>query len=168
MKPEVKKWLIVGGLGVISVALALGYLQYRKLMNYTVKLGGVKFKQVTSKVFNFDLFIKFTNNSDINFVVSDQEYKVYLNDKFVTKISNAEPVTILPNATNVIPVNVVFDPTVVLNMLGKNLSSILLSPETINIKVDGKLKAKLYGFTKSIPFVFEKNLKDLMASKKEA
>jgi LEA14-like dessication related protein len=168
MKPEVKKWLIVCGLGVISVALAMGYLQYRKLMNYTVKLGGVRFKQINANVFNFDLFIKFSNNSDINFVISGQEYKIYLNDKFVTKIENTNDVTILPKATNTIPVNINFNPTEVLNLLGKNFANILLNPETIKIKVDGKLKVKLYGFSKAIPFVFEKNLKDLMASKKEA
>lgn len=168
MKPEVKKWLIVGGLGVISVALAVGYLQYRKLMNYTVKVGGAKFKQITAKVFNFDLFIKFTNNSDINFVISEQEYKVYINDKFVTKITNGTDVTILPKATNTIPVNIDFNPTDALNILGKNFTAILVHPENINLKVDGKLKVKLYGFTKAIPFVFESTLKDLMASKKEA
>ncbi len=168
MKPQVKKWLIVGGLSVISVALAMGYLQYRKLMNYTVKLGGVKFKQITAKVFNFDLFIKFTNNSDINFVISEQEYSVYLNDKFVTKIKNKDDVTVLPKATNSIPVNINFNPTEVLNLLGKNFTNILLHPETIAIKVDGKLKVKLYGFTKGIPFVYESNLKELMASKKDA
>ena len=168
MKPEVKKWLIVGGLGVISVALAMGYLQYRKLMNYTIKLGGAKFKQVTAKVFNFDLFIKFTNNSNINFVISEQEYKVYLNDKFVTKISNQNDVTILPQATNTIPVNIDFNPTEVFTLIGGNITNILLKPETIKVKVDGKLKAKLYGFTKSIPFVYEATLKELMASKKDA
>ena len=168
MKPQVKKWLIVGGLGVISVALALGYLQYRKLMNYTVKLGGAKFKQITGKVFSFDLFIKFTNASDINFVISGQEYKVYLNDKFVTTISNTDAVTVLPKTTNTIPINVSFNPTEVLKLIGSNFSNILLKPETIKIKVDGKLKAKLYGFTKSIPFVYEATLKELMASKKEA
>jgi LEA14-like dessication related protein len=168
MKPEVKKWLIVGGLGVISVALAMGYLQYRKLMNYTVKLGGAKFKNISAKVFNFDLFIKFTNNSDINFVIADQEYKVYLNGKFVTKVTNGTDVTVLPKATNTIPVNIDFNPTDVLSLLGKNFTNILLHPETITIKVDGKLKVKLYGFTKGIPFVYEANLKELMASKKEA
>ena len=168
MKPEVKKWLIVGGLGVISVALAMGYLQYRKLMNYTVKLGGVKFKSISTKVFNFDLFIKFTNNSAINFVISEQEYNVYLNGKFVTKITNKDDVTVLPKATNSIPVNINFNPTEVLNLLGKNFTNILLHPEAIAIKVDGKLKVKLYGFTKAIPFVYESNLKELMASKKEA
>jgi len=167
MKPEVKKWLIVGGLGVISVALAMGYLQYRKLMNYTVKLGGAKFKTISAKVFNFDLFIKFTNNSDINFGISGQEYKVYLNDKFVTKISNESDVTVLPKATNTIPVNINFNPTDVLNLLNKNFTNILVNPETIKIKVEGKLKVKLYGFTKGIPIVFESNLKELMASKKE-
>lgn len=165
MKPEVKKWLVVGGLGIISVALALGYLQYRKLMNYTIKLGGAKFKNISAKVFNFDLFIKFTNNSGINFVISEQEYKVYLNDKFVTTISNTEDVIVLPNTTNIIPVNVTFNPAEVLGLINSNLTNILLKPETIKIMVDCKLKVKLYGFTKSIPFVYEATLKELMASK---
>lgn len=167
MKPEVKKWLIVGGLSVISVTLGLAYIQYRKLMNYVVKVGGVKFKKISASAISFDLFIKFTNNSDINFELSGQEYSVYLNDKFVTKIANTNSVQVLSKATNTIPVNVSFNPSDAIKLIGGNFSNILLHPETIKLKIDGKLKVKLYGFTKAIPFVYESNLKDLMASKKD-
>lgn len=166
MKPQVKKWIIYGTLGAISLVLLAGYLQYRKLMNYAIKFKGIKIKQLTANIFNFDLFINFTNNSDINFEISEQDYKVFLNDKFVTKIVNKTPTTILPASTSVIPVNVNFNPSEVLKLLGSNLTTILVSPEKITIKVDVKLKVSLYGIKVSIPYVYVATLKELMASGK--
>lgn len=166
LTPKTKKLLIYGTLGAISVALLLGYIQYQKLMNYVIKFKGIKIKQLTANVFNFDLFINFTNNSDIKFEITEQEYKVFLNDKFVTKLVNNLPTTIVPLSTNVIPVNVNFNPTEVLKLLGSNITTILLSPEKITLKVDIKLKVKLYGIPVSIPYVYVATLKELMASGK--
>jgi len=165
MKPEVKKWLIVGTLGVISVALALGYLQYKKLMNYTIKLKGFSLKTLTFKLINFDLFINFTNNSDLKFVISDQEYKVYLNNQFVTKLANKNDVVIGAKSTSIIPINIQFDPSSVLQLLGQNALTILASPNKITLKVDIKLKVALYGIKFSIPYVYESTLKELITPK---
>lgn len=167
MKPEVKKWLIVGSLGVISVALALGYLQYKKLMNYTIKLKALKIKNLSAKLINFDLFINFTNNSDLQFVISDQDYKVFLNDKFVSKISNPNDTIIAPKSTSVLPINIGFNPTDVLNLLGKNLTTILIAPETINLRVEIKLKVAIYGIKVSIPYIYTATLKEIMSKNKE-
>ena len=166
MKPNVKKWIIVGGLSVISFALGVAYLQYRKLMNYLIKLKGIKIKAISSSVFDFDLFLNFTNNSDLKFDIVGQEYKVYINDAFVTKLSNKGVINIFPKVTNTIGVNVNFNPTEVFRLLGKNMSSILLSPEKITIKLDLKLKVVLYGITLSIPYVYLSNLKEMMAKPK--
>ena len=166
MKPEVKKWVIVGTLGVISVALALGYLQYKKLMNYVIKFKGIKLKTLTAKVINFDLFINFTNNSDLKFIISDQIYKVYLNDKFVTTIQNGADVTIMPKSTSILPINVSFDPTSVIKLLGQNALSIIASPDKFTLKVDIKLKVSLYGIKVSIPYVYTTTIKELMTPTK--
>lgn len=166
MKPNVKKWVIVGALSVISISLGLAYLQYRKLMNYVVNFKGVKFKTLTSKLINFDLFVNFTNNSDLKFDIVGQEYKVYINDTFVTKISNMIATKILPKQTNVIGVNVSFNPTEVLDLLNKNMASILLKPESVTIKLDLKLKVVMYGFKLSIPYVYNATLKEMMANPK--
>jgi LEA14-like dessication related protein len=162
MKPEVKKWLIVGGLGVISIALAAAYLQYKKLMNYTIKLKGFKLKTITPQLINFDLFINFSNNSDLKFVISDQEYKVYLNNQYVTKLVNSNDVVVQAKSTSVIPVNIQFNPSEVLKLLGQNALTILASPQKIIVKVDVKLKVALYGIKFSIPYVYESTLKELM------
>lgn len=162
MKPETKKWIIVGVLGAVSIALAIGYIQYKKLMNYAIKFKGAKIKKLSATLFDFDLFINFTNNSDIKFEILEQDYKVYVNEKFVTKLVNYTQTPIAPKSTSVIPVNVQFDPQSVLKTLGKNIVGILSKPETINVMVDVKLKVKLYGFKISIPYVYKATLKEMM------
>lgn len=162
MKPETKKWLIVGGLSVISIALGALYLQYKKLMNYTIKVKGIKLNTITPQVINFDLFINFTNNSDIKFVISDQVYKVYINGQYVTTLVNGTDVYVGAKSTSLIPVNVKFNPTDVMRLLGQNALIILASPQKINIKVDIKLKVSLYGIKFNIPYVYESTLKEIM------
>ncbi len=166
MKIE-KKYIIAGVLGVVSIALALGYLQYKRLMNYTIKFKGLRLKTLSAKQFVFDIFLNFTNDSDLKFDIVSQDYKVYLNDNFVTSLVNNSPITILPKSPTVIGVNVSFDPTKVLNILNRNYASILLRPETVKIKVDIKLKVSLYGFKVSIPYVYEDTLKALLDMRKQ-
>jgi LEA14-like dessication related protein len=161
MKVE-KKYIIAGVLGVVSIAVALAYLQYKKLMDYTIKLKGARLKTFSAKGVVFDLFLNFTNNSSLKFEIVEQQYKAYLNNNFITELVNYSPTVIAPKSTSVIGVNVSFDPTKVLNILNKNYASILLHPETVKIKVDVKLKVLLYGFKVSIPFVFEDTLKALL------
>jgi len=165
MKPEVKKWLIVGGLSIISVALAIGYLQYRKLKDYIIKVRGVNVKQITANIFDFDLLVSFTNNSNVKFTISEQLYDVYINDKFVTKIKGTQSVTILPKQSTIIPLNITFNPTGVLKMLEKSWVQMLLNPALITLKIDMQLKVNLYGFKKSMPITFTSTLKELLTKK---
>lgn len=157
-----KKHVIAGLIGVVTVLGALAYLQYKKLMDYTLGLKGVKVLKVSANKVVLDLFLNFTNKSTLAFDIIEQEYKVYLNNNFVTKMSNAKTNHIDPKTTSVIGVNVVFDPTSVFKVLGKSYADILLKPETVKVKIDMKLKVKLYGFTVSIPYVYEDTLKAMM------
>lgn len=161
MKIE-KKHIVIGLIGLVSITGAILYAQYRKLMNYTIKLKGFKLKTATLKLINFDLFINFTNNSDLKFVISDQEYKVYLNNQFVTKLANKNDVVVGAKSTSIIPINIQFNPSSVLQLLGQNALTILASPNKIVVKVDIKLKVALYGIKFSIPYVYESTLKELM------
>jgi len=164
MKPETKKYIIAGVLGVISIAAALAYLQYRKLMNFTIKFKKVLVKTLSATSISFDLFLNFTNNSDIKFTILEQDYKVYMNDAFVTKIINKAPIEVISKGTSVIPVNVTFDPRAVLKLIGKNATDLLLNRDKIIVKMDIKLKVKLYGIPVSIPYVYTSNLKELTSA----
>jgi LEA14-like dessication related protein len=95
----------------------------------------------------------------------EQNYQVYLNDKFVTKAINNVPIQIGAKSISLVPINVTFSPAEVLRLLGKNFGAILLRPETINLRVDIKLKVKLYGIKLNIPYAYTGTLKDIMQKK---
>lgn len=161
MKIE-KKHVIAGVLAVVSIALAVAYIQYKRLMDYSFTYNKIKVRSLSAKLFNFDLFLNFLNKSAITFDIVEQEYKAYVNGEFVSTIVNYKPVKILPKATSVLGFNVQFDPNKVLKTLKKNYAQILLDPKSVNIKVDIKLKVLFYGFKLSIPYTYEETLKGLI------
>lgn len=166
MKIE-RKYIVAGLLGIVSFALAAGYLAYKKLMDYTLGFKSIKVKKVSIKLIEFDVFLNFLNKSNLGFDIIEQEYKVYMNDKFVSKVVNYSTTKILPNATSVIGVNVKFDPRVVLKVIGKDFKDLILKPDQYIIKTDMKLKVNFYGFKVSIPYVYEDTLKNFISYAKE-
>lgn len=171
MKIE-KKYILAGVIGLVTITGALLYLQYKKLMNYVIKFKAIKVKSLTMNIINFDIFLNLTNNSNLAFDIVEQDYKVYLNDVEVTKMANKSVNHISAKKTNgidtslsVVGVNVSFNPSVVLNTLGKNWASILFHPESLRIRVVMKLKVSLYGVKVSIPYTYEGTLKSIIESK---
>ena len=76
MKIE-KKYIIAGALAVVSTFLALGYLQYKKLMNYKISFKNLKIKTLSATNISFDIFLNFTNNSNLKFEIIEQQSKIY-------------------------------------------------------------------------------------------
>lgn len=165
MKIE-KKHLIAGLIGLVTITGAVAYLQYKKLMNYTIKFKTIKVNSISVQLIDFNLFINFTNNSELKFDIIEQEHNVYINDKFVSKVTSNNPIQISPKSTSVLMVNVKFNPTEVFHMLGKNIVDILTKADTVNVKIDMKFKVKMYGIKLSIPYTYLSNLKELTASTK--
>ena len=117
MKPQIKKWIIVGSLGAVSVALALAYLQYRKIMDYVVAVKGIRIKSITQKLFNFDLLITLTNKADLKYKILSQDYEVLVNGKFLSKLSNNTQVDVPKRGSVDMAINVQFKPEDILNLL---------------------------------------------------
>jgi LEA14-like dessication related protein len=158
-----KKYIIAGVIGAITIAGALAYLQYKKMMNYVIKFKGVKVKTLSFASLDFDVFINFENKSDLKFIIKSQSYSVYINDIFVTKIQNASPVMIKAKAFSIIGLNVKLNPQEVLKKLNKTPLDFAAAPEKIKIKVDTKLNVSLWGIPVSIPYVYDTNLKEMTA-----
>ena len=157
-----KKYIVAGALAIVSIALALGYLQYKKLMNYNLGFKSVKLKTLSASKIVFDIFLNFTNKSSLKFEIIEQENKLYINDKFVSDIVSKTSNKIEPNSTSVIGVNVSFNPNDITSALGKNYAWLILNTSSIKIKIDMKMKVKLYGIKVSIPFIYEDTLKGII------
>lgn len=158
-----KKYIIAGVIGAVTIAGALAYLQYKKIMNYVIKYKGSKVKKLSPTAIDVDLFLNFENKSDLKFIIKSQSYTVYINDIFVTKLVNYAPTTIAPKAFSVIGLNVKLNPEAVLKQLGKTPLDFVGAPEKIKIKIDTKLNVSLWGIPISIPYVYDTNLKELTA-----
>jgi len=161
MKIE-RKYLIAGLIGVVTIAGALAYLQYKKLMNYTIKLRNIVVRNTNLSSLNFDLFLNFENKSSISFEILSQTYDVYINDVLISKLKGKEVVKVQPKSTSVIPLKVNIKPIDVLNKLKKDTLSLIANFGNNKLKVDVKLQVKLYGFTVNIPFVYESTINEMV------
>jgi len=167
MQPNTKKYLIAGAIGLVSITAAIAFLQYKKIMNYVIKFKKMKVNNASLNNVNLDLFLLFTNKSDIKFEIKEQDYKVYINNVFVTKIVNYSSNTIEAKQTSDIAVNVNFDPKKLFDTVGRSLLDVALSSKDLKIKLDIKLKVSIWGFSVGIPYIYETTLKQILAAKKE-
>jgi hypothetical protein len=112
--------------------------------------------------FDFDITLDFMNKSNIDFVIEKQVYNVYLNDIFVSKLENISPSTIKANTTSPMALNVKVNPKDVLEKIGVNAVNFVLNADKTILKVDAKLKVKLWFFNINIPYVYQSTLKDML------
>ena len=169
MKIE-KKHVVIAGLSVISVAAAYAYYQYTQLLQYIIGFKSVKVKKISETLVNLDLFLNFTNKADAGFTINSQDYDVYINDMFVSKVVNYSKVVINPKNVNdgvsVVAVNIKFNPREVLKKLGKNPLDLISNPGAIRLRVPMKLKVstKLFGINvnPSADYEYNTTIKELL------
>ncbi len=149
-----KHYLIAAGIGVTLMSITAGvlYIQYKKLMNYAIKFGGLKIKTLTENLISFDIFLLLT---------------VYINNKLTAKIGNDKKVTI-QKGVNTIPLAIAFNPKKSLGDVGgvKGVLAFMLNPEKTKIRVDIKLYVKFYFIKTSIPFTYQTTIKELLNPQK--
>jgi LEA14-like dessication related protein len=163
-----KKWVIAGAIGLVTVAGALAYLQFKKIMDYTLKFVKLKVNKISANLIDLNVYLLLENKSSVEYTIKSQEYSVYINDNLVTKIENQSSSVIKPKSFNEIGLNVKFNPTDVLKKIGaQGVIGSLLSPEKTIIRIDMKLKISFYGITLKIPFSYVTNMKEINSKKTE-
>lgn len=166
MKLE-KKHIVAGVIGIVSISAAVLYWQYKKLMDYCISLNKIMLKEFNLSTANIDLYLNFKNNSAIKLEIISQEYTVLINDKEVVKAGNSNSLSVQPNSTSVLSVNIGFSPSKLINIIGGLAKDIVLNPQSVNITIAIKVKVKLWAFTISIPYEFKSTLKDMLANKQQ-
>ena len=162
MKIE-KKYLVAGLIGLVTITGATLYLQYQKLMNYTIGLKRVKINKLSLSGFDIDLFLNFENKSDLKFTIEKQKYAVYVNGVYLTTMVNDLPNEILPKSVNVLGMNMKESGKDVVGKL-KSLITALASSDKVMVNIVTTMKVK-YGFISLSfpPFTYENTLKNMMA-----
>jgi len=157
-----KNYLIAGAIGIVTLAGALVYLQYQKLMQYVITFRSVRIKSITPTLFSFDIFLNFENKSNLSFKISSQSYDVYVNDVFVTRLSNSAETSIAANSVSPMGLNISFNPQQAWKKLGLNALTALKNRDGIIVKIDMKMRVKIGPIGINIPYVYQDSLKNMM------
>lgn len=161
-----KKYIITGAIALVTVTGAYLYWQYNKLMKYAIKFAGIKVKNASLTNVNLDISLTFSNNSQLSFAISEQEYEVYLNNIFLTKISKPTVQPIGATSVSPITVNVDFNPSKVGKEVKGQAANLLLNMMNATIRVEVKLKISLWNFIKiPIPYTYKTTIAELMSPK---
>jgi LEA14-like dessication related protein len=154
-----KKKIVIGGiLGGIAIGGYFISRRIKKLMDYSILITGVKFRETSVANLIFDLNLNFKNNSDIKIVLENQNYDVFLNDKFITTISSEKEQLIKPDGISPLSLTVDVKPSEIVKELGSNPISealkLVTNFQNQRLKVKMKFGVK-FGFL-TIPLTFTK------------
>ena len=162
-----KRGLIIGLIvAAILVVVAYLYMQYRRLLDATWTFAGTKLKSFAFDKLSAEINFDIDNRGDLEVVVSEQEYDVFLNNSFISHVSNKEDVTIAAQSVSRMPLAVEIKTQDFIKALGSNWKAILLGDKSnVIIKIKGffTLKVGLLA-VKKLPFEMSLTLKEIIQS----
>jgi|688.fasta_scaffold679211_2 hypothetical protein len=163
MKLKENKYLVAGIIGLVSITGAYLYIQVNKILDYTLTYKGlrnVNFDK-TGKV-SFTIVYEYKNKANIDVTLDNQEYEVYINNQYLTTLTNFVPNVLKGSTPSTIEVNLNLTKDdfkkVKLNWL-----QVVLQPEKVEIKTLMKWKVK-YGFLRfPVKYPYIVNLKEIIS-----
>ena len=103
---------------------------------------GVKIKSLSFSKIDLTAYFKLVNPGIATITLSNQEYDVYLNGKFLTHMKYSEPYTIAPGM-NIMPLEVTANLADIIRAGWANLTDILTDKSKINISLKGTYTLKV-------------------------
>ena len=162
MTPATKRALWIGGGTIFAVGLTLLLIEFKKLMDYTIKF--VKFQKVkiSPNELIFDIFVQLNNPSNLSLTLTSQTYDVYINNNFVTNVSTNVQTTLEAKKSTQFPLRINVNPNDITKAMGTNWALLLLTPEKIVITTILKIKVKVLGITIPIKSKYPISLAEIL------
>ncbi len=161
------KNILIGGtvvLGVLAIVRYL-YVQWDTLYNSCYAVVGGIIHEFGLKQVRITLMIAIENKSDLTLKVTHQSYDIYINDMQVANFSSNKTLRLLSKSTEILPINVEFNPTDLLKKGVKNIASLLGDKSKFIIKTKGVITVSSgIATVKDLPIETEMSLKELMTS----
>jgi LEA14-like dessication related protein len=153
-----KKWKYVLLAAVAGVTVTTGIWlkkQYGKLMKNTYELKSFVVKKASLQSVTFSVVYAYNNTTDIDINLVSQEYKIYVDDRYITTIKSDIPVVLKANAISDIPLDITVDPRDMFYKFKDNLLKALSQKQKLKIKMDSTFRVKLGIFTIPVPYPYE-------------
>jgi LEA14-like dessication related protein len=154
----------VVAVGAVSTIAGIWlYRQLKKMEDYELNYKNIIFRKLSLTEVVFDLYMIFTNKSNLGVTLAKQEYDIYANNVFIDSIVNDSPNDIKPKSDSEIGMRIRITPAQLLTKIGVNPAELIANPKKINIKIVMKYKIRVLFFNVSIPeIIFEDTLYNMM------
>ncbi len=157
-----KKYLIVAGIGVVSIFGAIAYWQYKKLTDYSVKFKRAKLNKLDRNELNFDVLFSFFNKSSIAFKIIRQDYEVFINNVLIAKIKSDKPVEIAKKSSTHLSLNFAVNPSYLKQQFGENVFLLAKNYAKLQVKIKMELKLKAFGISFKFPYEYVDTLENML------
>ena len=129
---------------VATLVVVISYLvtQLIKVKKATMTYAGVKIKSLSLNRIDLTAYFKSINTGTASVTLSNQEYDVYMNNKFVTHMKYSQPFVIKPGL-NIMPLEVSASLSDIVKAGFANLSDIITDKSKVNITLSGTYTLKI-------------------------
>lgn len=162
MTPATKRALWIGGGTIFAVGLTLLLLEFKKLMDYTIKFKRFQKVKISPNEFIFDIFVQLQNPSNIPLTITNQNYDVYINNNYVTNVNTNVQTTLDAKKSTEFPLRINVNPNDITKAIGTNWGFLLLTPEKVVITTIFKVKVKALGITIPIKNKYPVSLAEIL------
>lgn len=153
-----KNWKYIALAAVAGITVTTGLWlkkQYDKLMKNTYELKSFVVKSASMKSVTFSVVYAYVNNTDIDINLVGQEYKIYVDDRYITTIKSDIPVILKSNSISDIPLDITVDPKDMYYKFKDNLFKALTQKQKLKIRMESTFRVKLGIFTIPVPYPYE-------------
>jgi LEA14-like dessication related protein len=155
MKKNLKYILLLATAGVTVTTAIWLKKQYNLLLKnvYTLKIFGIKKVSLNEIIIN--VVYDYVNNMDIDVNLASQEYKLYMDDKYIQTIKSDTLTVLKSKQTSEIPLDIKLNPKELYEKLKGNLVASIGGKQKVKIRMDAKFKVKLGFFKIPVPYSYE-------------
>ncbi len=130
---------------ILAVLIFLA-VQYYKLYDAPWDFAGTQIKEKSFSKVSFAVFFKIKNSGFASASVTGQDYDVFVNDKFLSKIINYNNVFIAANSNTYLPLLIEMKLQDLIRVGFSNFDAILNDKSKVIIKIKGTLTLKTLWF----------------------
>lgn len=140
---DVKKIAIIGGLALVGIAV-MAYLakQVDLLKNACYTIAGAIIHEISFNKMSFTMLLNISNKSDIDFMVTNQKYNIYVNGMLVAVVQNPNDIKVRAKGMSTVNIDIDFNPQDLLKKGIENIASLIQNKNNIIIEVKGYLSLK--------------------------
>lgn len=157
-----QKWYVGIGVAVLGVTAVYISRLAKRLQDFQLNFKKVKVTKFTKEALDFNVYFDYVNKSEININLASQEYDVYINNIYVTTMTNYSENVLKAKSTSPLGFNVKLDLPKIDEKIRTTYFDMVVNPKEVLIRIDMRFKARVGIFKIPYRYTWNTNLKEIL------